>query len=224
MTVILAILTLVVEVIIVRTASSYEPQINIVYARTKIPAKTRITEDMLTIKKVNISYAHKLSVKEMGKITGRIAKIDIEENEMMLESRIDADSMQNSIKVSDPGNRLFTLDLKGDQANGWLIKEGQLVDILFIPVEKPGVRGLNNEQNFQFKKIKDAWQLQEGCVLRLKKVRIAAVLDEKGKILERNEKYLIPKYVCLEVNDIQDEFLAYAKGNGRIELSVVPDH
>jgi len=57
----------------------------------------------------------------------------------------------------------------------------------------------------------------------LSKIRIAAVIDDSGNILESGEYENKPRYISFEVNQKQAEFLAYAKSNGRLELSVIAD-
>ena len=45
------------------------------------------------------------------------------------------------IIVKDKNSRLFTVEFRGDQANGCQLKEGQYVDIIFIPDEKNKDKG-----------------------------------------------------------------------------------
>lgn len=54
------------------------------------------------------------------------------------------------------------------------------------------------------------------------KIRVAAIISQEGKLIKNDDRYSLPKYICFEVNTEQDEMLAYAKSNGRIELSVIP--
>ena len=62
-----------------------------------------------------------------------------------------------------------------------------------------------------------------GSVARMEKVRIAALIDDSGNVIDDVVKGVVPRYVLFEVEKGQDEFLAYAKANGRLELSVIPD-
>ena len=107
---------------------------------------------------------------------------------------------------------MFTVEFNGDQVNGWWLKEGQYVDIIFIPSEKAQKVTTITDDQKTYK------------VERVRNVRVAAIIDDKGKLVKDSEKASTPKYVSFEVNDKLDEFLAYAKGNGRLEISVIPDN
>ncbi|HOJ10594.1 MAG TPA: SAF domain-containing protein [Clostridiales bacterium] len=201
-TVILSVVLLAVQTYIVKTGSEYEAKVKVVFAKEYIPANTEITEDMLEMREVNIGLAHLKSVTNAGKLIGKKTKMDIEAKEMILESKIYKENeLMEKIAVKNDNNRLFTLELKGDQANGWWIEADQYVDILFVPTQKP----------------------EERKVERMEKIRVAALISQEGKLIKNNiDRNVIPKYICLEVDTKQDELLAFAKGNGRIELSVIP--
>lgn len=223
---------LVIEIIIIRKAVDFEPQIEVIYARKKIPAKTEVTQDMLEKRKVGISYAHSQSVKDERYAAGKRTRADIEEGEMILSSRLGWTDEMEEIKVEDKNNRLYTVEFKADQANGWWLMVGQRVDIIFVPNEKtraPAAKQVlpqasspasgNNKKD-----IEDRLEGEELDVKiqRLKNIRVAAIFDEQGKPMDNSKRAVMPKYVSFEVNDKQDELLAYGKSNGRLELSVIP--
>lgn len=197
--ILLVVILVGVEIYIIRGASKYEPEVEIVFASVKINEKTVITSDMLEIKKVGLGSAHKLSTKKPEEVIGKKAIMDIESGEMMLSSKVGLDEMKE-IKVKDKNNRLFSVEFKGDQANGWWVLTGQNVDIIFVP-------------NENYKNGKQT----------LKKIRVAALIDEKGKLLENSDRATLPRYISFEVTDEQADFLAAAKGGGRLELSVIPE-
>lgn len=89
-----------------------------------------------------------------------------------------------------------------------------MVDIIFVPDEK--VKELYDFSNVAVK------QDEFSNTYRLRNIRIAAIIDERGNHLKDTGRTEMPRYVSLEVSDKQDEFLAFAKGAGRIELSVIP--
>lgn len=201
-TVILSMVLLAAQIYIVKAGSEYEAKVKVAFAKGYIPANTEITEDMLEMGEVNIGLTHLKSVTNAEKLIGKKTKMDIEAKEMILESKIYKENeLMEKIAVKDDNNRLFTLELKGDQVNGWWIEADQYVDILFVPTQKP----------------------EERKVERIEKVRVAALITQEGRLIKNsNDRNVIPKYICLEVDTKQDELLAFAKGNGRIELSVIP--
>ena len=156
---------------------------------------------MLEMKEVSIGLAHSKSITDIDKLVGEKTKMNIEAKEMILDSKIYKENEKKErIPVKSDNNRLFTLELKGDQANGWWIDVDQYVDILFVPSQKS----------------------EERTVERMGKIRVAAIISQEGKLIKNDDRYSLPKYICFEVNTEQDEMLAYAKSNGRIELSVIP--
>jgi Flp pilus assembly protein CpaB len=207
-TVVLALVLLAVEIMIVRSVSRYGPEISVVYARTKIPANAVVSQDMLEQKKIGISYAHRQSVRSIESVLNKKAKQDIEEGEMVLESKLVSPEEIENIKAKNPENRLIAVEFRGDQANGWWLAADRYVDIIFIPDGK--TRSAPDSRAPE-------------PVQRIRNIRIAAVMDDRGRILKGGEWTSIPKYISFEVAESQDEFLAYAKGNGRLELSIIPD-
>ncbi|HOJ11391.1 MAG TPA: SAF domain-containing protein [Clostridiales bacterium] len=209
LTIILVVILLIIEVIIVRSAAEYEPKVNAVFAAVDILAGEIIKDEMLEKREISISLVHQKSFKTKDEIIGKKAKNDMEKGEMILAGRIYTDGEIDEIQVLDSKNRLFTVEFKGDQVNGWWLKEGQYVDIIFIPserIQKESVHGIENNN-----------------IQRVINVRVAAIIDDKGKLVKGMENASTPKYISFEVDDRLDEFLAYAKGNGRIEVSVIPD-
>lgn len=214
LTIVLALVFLIVEIIIVKSISKYEPGISVVFAIRKIKAGETITEDVVEKRKISVSLAHNQSIKNTKEITGKKAKSDIEKDEMILSSRIVDNSKFEEIIVKDKNSRLFTVEFRGDQANGWQLKEGQYVDIIFIPDEKNKDKGPAIEN--------EACEKEGNGIQRIRNIRIAALIDDKGKLVKNPENTTIPKYISFETDDGLDQFLAYAKGNGRLEISVIP--
>jgi len=212
LTMVLALIFLTVEIIIVKSVSKYEPEICIVFAIRKITAGETITEDMVEKRKIGISLAHSQSIKDTKEIIERKAKADIEKDEIILSSRITDSRYFEEITVKDKNSRLFAVEFKGDQANGWQLKEVQYVDIIFIPDEKNLASAIENE----------TYEKEGNRIQRIRNIRIAALIDDRGKMVKSPENMTIPKYISFEVVDGLDHFLAYAKGNGRLEISAIP--
>lgn len=224
--IIIAIL-LTVQVIIIKNASQYEAKINIVYAKTDIPAKTVITSDMLTTKSINLSMVHLQAYRSTADLIGKTAKADIADGEMILNSRIGKPDEMAEIKVLDKNNRLFAIEFKPDQANGWWLLLDQKVDLIFVPTSPAGVNAptsLSRPSDAQSNTAGNADQTQftssSNGIKRLSNIRVAAIIDETLQPLANDTRTSIPKYIVFEVAPQQDEFLAWAKSNGRIELSV----
>jgi len=211
-TIILSIIFLGIEIIIVRKAAEYEPKGNVVYASVDIKAGEIIKEEMLGQKEIGVSNIHQKSFKDKDEIIGKKVKTEFFKGEIILEGRLYDGKTNDEIQVLDRENRLFTVEFNGDQVNGWWLKEGQYVDIIFIPTEKAQKVTTITDDQKTYK------------VERVRNVRVAAIIDDKGKLVKDSEKASTPKYVSFEVNDKLDEFLAYAKGNGRLEISVIPDN
>ena len=196
-TALLAATLLLAEIYVVKAGSQYESKISVYFAKDDIPAKTLVSEDMLLKKEINIGFFHKQSVTDPASIVGLKAKFDIVEGEMLLSHKFTNKDDMEIIDVENKDCRLFALDLKGDQANGWWLFVGQLVDVIFVPSSGSQVERLND-------------------------IRVAALISQEGTLLQNGDRHSLPRYVCLELTKEQDEMLAFAKGNGRIELSAVP--
>lgn len=257
LTVILAIILFAAEIIILKSVSKYEPAASVVFAARKITAGETFTEDMLGVKEMSVEAVHSKSIRNKSELIGKIAKTDIEKDEVILSSRAAISENAGQIEVIDKNNRLITVEFKTDQANGWQLKEGQYVDIIFIPGDKNDTTAVSwvtamNEsgsgddaQNYPQKAGQNSGQNdgqnneqndgQSGGIIqcitstgipgiyRISNVRVAALIGENGKLARDSDKSgVIPRYITFEVNNRLDEFLAYAKSSGRLELSVVP--
>lgn len=216
LTVILSVIFLGIEIIIVRKAAHYEPKRNVVYASTDVKAGEIIKEEMLKEKETEISNIHEHSFQEKEDIIGKIARTDLFKGEMILAERLYDQGEAEEILALNKNSRLFTVEFKGDQVNGWWLKEGQYVDIIFVPNEK------TQKGNFDVDLILGIEAQRPYGMQKIKNVRIAAIIDDKGNLIRDDVASSTPKYISFEVDEELDEFLAYAKGNGRLELSVIP--
>lgn len=222
----LVLVLVVTEIIIIRSASKYEPQVAVVFARTRIPEHTVITPDMLELRKVDLSLVHRMSMRSFSDAASKRAGMDIEAGEMVLSGKLKSGEME-AIEVKDRAKKLFSIEFKGDQANGWWLMTDQKVDIIHIPDENPGTgaaldSGAAGGTGAPAVSQADNGMDVGGKIRVLEDIRIAALIDENGKLLKNNERATLPRYVSFEVTDEQAGLLAYAKGHGRLELSVVP--
>ena len=240
-TIILIVVLLAAEIFIVRSASSFQPRVDAVFAKVPIPAGTVIAPDMLEVKSVEADFAHRLSAGRLSDVAGKQAKTDLAQGEMILSSRLGAPDDMKKIQMENKSHRLFTIEFKPDQANGWQVKPGQHVDIIFVPNNGSAVPGMQTRKPDISQPAQgtngsagSAGNTQAGSgigtnpgsstgvntVKRLDNIRIAAVLDDKGQLCGNPKAGTLPALVCFEVDDAQDEFLAWAKHNGKLELSV----
>jgi len=225
LTIVIAFILLIAEIMLIRGASEYEPKLSIVFARTKIPEGALIKSDMLTEKKISAGAVHKYSVRNPDDIIGKVARVEIEEGEMVLNTKlIEAGEMEELSSVNEK-SRLFSVEFDPDQVNGWRLKAGQYVDIIYIPDERDMKR---NELQSQTNGADggERYELLQGTgipgIKRIRNVRIAALIDNNGNLVRDSNRTSLPKYISFEVDDSLDEFLAYAKDNGRLEVSVIP--
>lgn len=238
--VIMIIALLAVEVILVKSAANYEPMVEVIYTKTKIAEKTVITEDMLTRKKINFSLVHSQSIKSEADIVGKKALIDIEANEMLLQSKIGQVIEMENIQLSDNNNRLFSIEFKPDQVNGWWLKVGQRVDIICVPNDLKDIKQdsiINkhreaptapNQISTETEVPGENQQAQQQTktnngIIKIENIRIAAIFDEGGKLLKNEQRTSVPRIISFELEPGLDEYLAWAKGNARIEISARTD-
>lgn len=217
--VLLAIL-LAVEVFVVKKASDYEPKIKAIYAKVSIPAETIITNDMLIEKEVSLSLVNMKAIKDTAEAIGKVAKFDIEEMEMITNSRLMEKIEIKRIEMLSDKNRLITVEFKPDQVNGWWLNDR--VDIIFIPNDtaaaKPKPTIINNPS--QGDEAIEKITYDPSGIVRLENIRVAAIIDESRKLIENIEDMTYrPVLVSFEVNTDQDKFIAWAKYNGKIEVS-----
>jgi Flp pilus assembly protein CpaB len=221
----LVILLVVTEIVIIRSASKYEPQVKVVFAKTGISERTVITPDMLELRAVDLSFVHRMSLRNISDAVSKRAGTDIEAGEMLLSGRLEAGDME-AIEVKDLNKKLFSVEFKGDQANGWWLMTDQTVDIIYVPDENPAAGSpdaARAEGNGLHAAAPDGIPGVGDKVRILKNIRIAALIDESGRLLKNAERATLPRYVSFEVTDGQAGLLAYAKSHGRLELSVIPE-
>lgn len=220
----LVVILLIIEIIIIRSASDYKSEVGIVFAKTHIPEGTVVREDMLDIRKVDANIAHKNAAKDINEVIGKEARMNVEEGEMVLTGKLRAAGETGKIEVINKENRLFSVEFKSDQANGWQLSAGQYVDIIFVPDDREGIQSDKTEVDtgIQIKGVEN-FEYSRSCpgVQLLKNIRVAALIDEKGEMLEEGGVSMTPKFISFEVSQSQGEFLAWAKSHGRLEILLI---
>ena len=212
---VIVILLVVIEMMIISNASGYEVREKVVFAARDIDQNTVVTGEMLEIREVGADAVHKNAVKSIDEAVNMTAADFIYGGEQLLRGRL-TDKPDNTVETLDKSNRLFCVEPKNDQANAWQLTKDQYVDLIYVPnygqqsntpPEAAGVVGVP--------------PLSNGIRL-LKRVRIAGLVDEDGKMAGEGVAGKLPKYIVLEVTEEQAIFLAFAKSNGKLELSSVP--
>ncbi len=212
---IIVILLVAVEVTIISNASSQETKEMVVYAKVRVDKDTIITEDMLELREIGKDAVHPSALGNVDEAIAMRASVDIEAEEMILKAKL-LSSEEDIIRAEDPGKRLICVEMRIDQANGWQLKEDKYVDLIFVP-NSGGEQGHSPEAAG----IIDVLPSSNGMKV-LKNVRIAGIFDEDARQTSILESDSIPKYVSFEVTAEQAIFIAYAKNNGRLELSGIP--
>jgi|LSQX01.3.fsa_nt_gb Flp pilus assembly protein CpaB len=211
---IIFILLAAVEMTIISNASTKDTKEKVVYVKVHVDKDAIITEDMLELREISTEAIHPNALRRVDEAVSMRARIDIEADEMLLKAKL-ISSEDDIIKAEDTSKRLICVELRIDQANAWQLKEDKHVDIIFVPnsVEQgensPEAAGLIDVVPSKGVKI-------------IKDVRIAGIFDEDAKQTDITEADSIPKYLSFEVTAEQAVFLAYAKNNGKLELSAIP--
>ncbi len=213
---VIVILLVVIEMMIISNASGYEVRESVVFAARDIDENTVITGEMLEIKEIGSSAVHKDAVRSIDEAANMVAADFIHRGELLLKGRL-ADEPIQGIEVLNRSSRLFCLEPKCDQANAWQLTKDQYVDVIYIPNY-----GEENNTPPEAGGVVGVPPLSNGVKL-LKGIRIAGLVAEDGKLLDGDETSKLPQYILFEVTEEQAVFLAYAKGNGRLELTSIPE-
>lgn len=230
---VIAALLVAAEAAVISKAADDTVKEKVVFAKVKIEKNTVIENDMLEIRKISVEAVHPEALRDVGAAVSKIACQDIEAGEMLLEARLSAGS-RGIIEARDKSKRLFTVEFKNDQANGWQLADGQYVDIIFVPhddeakaaaaapapgpsaaADSPGYAPVNYPLTSP--------AVPPDYVKVLENIRIVGIIDENGKLTDASDQKTAPRYISFEVTGEQAAFLAYAKINGQLELSSVPE-
>ncbi|MDD4494741.1 MAG: SAF domain-containing protein [Eubacteriales bacterium] len=213
----LAAILLVVEAFLIKKATDYELKYELIYANCRINEGTVITPQMLVLKSVGASLAHKYSIQEEGLAVGKIAGTDIEKDEMVLSTKLTEEKKHDIEMLLGENGRLLAVELEFGQANAWQLQPGDYVDLIFIPAR------LNNPESGQEYKLND---FHPERVSKFERIRIAALVDSQGMLIKggdaeinNGQVRILPRYVLFEVPDGTDEELALAETTGKLKIS-----
>ena len=276
---VIAAMLVAAEAAVISKAADDTVKEKVVFARVKIEKNTVIENDMLEIREISAEAVHPEALRDVGAAVSKIACQDIEAGEMLLGVRLSTGS-RGIIEARDKSKRLFTVEFKNDQANGWQLADGQYVDIIFVPHDdeakaaavapaaKAGASAATPPAAAAATRAVSAPAQAAGSgatstiapapgpsaepdaapaaaadlpgyapanypltspavppdyVKVLENIRIAGIIDENGKLADASDQKTAPRYISFEVTGEQAAFLAYAKTNGQLELSSVPE-
>lgn len=211
----IVLLLVAVEMTIITNATGYEAKENVVFARVRIDKNTIITGDMLELREIGSGTVHPDALKSNAEAVSKRAGMDIEAGEMLLDAKLSSGE-SGIIEAEDKSKRLFSVEFEVDQANGWQLSDDQFVDIIYVPN--------HNEQQNKLPVANGAASVSQDAigVKILENIRIAGLINEEGKLVDILDSKEAPRYVSFEVSAEQAAFLAYAKSNGKLELSCIP--
>lgn len=126
------VIVLVIELMIISKASDYETREKVVFAKVSIDEGNIITSDMLEIREIASELVTNGTVRSIEEAEAKVSAMKIEAGEIMLKAKLQ-NGDNSTIEVSDKSNRLFSIRFETDQANGWQLEKGQLVDLICIP-------------------------------------------------------------------------------------------
>lgn len=212
---VILIVLVVAEMTIVSYASREDIKQKVVCAAERIEKNTVITAKMLDVREISIDAVHPEALESVDEAVAKRAGMVIEAGEMLLKGKLFSDE-RDIARARDNNKRLISAELRVDQANAWQLAENQHVDIIYVPNNVSG-----EDQPPVAEGVVDASSPSNG-VKMIKGIRIAGVMDEDAKKVDIPEAESIPKYVSFEVTQGQAVFIAYAKNNGKLELSCIP--
>ena len=99
---ILAAVLMTAEILIIRSAAEYEPKAEAVYAAERIARGTIITGSMVKVKSIDMNATHRSAFGRTGDVIGKAARMDIEQDEMLLSSKVEEPRNTNAIPVKTP--------------------------------------------------------------------------------------------------------------------------
>lgn len=146
------------------------PTVPVVVARTEIPGRAVLSEDMVTLRKLPRGAVHPEASTNMALFIGKTAKQRIAPGEQVLASKLFKDRVESGLTYVVPeGHRAVALSVNELIAAGGLVAPGDRVDILVsclvAPQEKREqyTRTVYSLQNVQVLAVAQAIQGEEGA-------------------------------------------------------------
>ncbi len=104
----------------------------VVVAAARIPDRTLITANMVTVKDIPVEYVNSYAVSDISQVVGSTARAEIESGEQVLQTKIvREDSNRQSLAYSVPlGMRAIAVNINEQTGVGGLLRPGDRVDVL----------------------------------------------------------------------------------------------
>jgi len=177
------------------------PYSKVVVANNVIPANTKITADMVSIKSIPTESVHPEAIISLDKVIDKISKSEIVSGEQVLSSRIVIDPNKATLAYRVPKD-MRAIAIPDTEVTGVAgnINVGDKIDIL--------VTYSNKEVN-------------PVCTTytQLQNVEVAAVITAKASADDKQNSGL-PTSITVFVNPAQAEVIAYAVTNGKLYFTL----
>lgn len=172
----------------------------IVVAANTIPANTKVTAEMVTLKSIPTELVHPEAITSADKIIGGISKTEIVKDEQILSNKVVIDAKQATLAYRVPQN-MRAISIPDNEVSGvaGFINVGDKIDIL-VTYDKKDINPVSTTYT----------QLQNIEVVAVGSAKLSA--DDKQKA--------IPTSITVLVKPAQAEVLAYAISNGTLFLTL----
>lgn len=168
-----------------------------------LKAGSVIASDMIRGVKISRNTILPNACKSKEEIVGMFTLTDLKKDEILSVEDISIEKNGLSYQNLNEGNVLYTLALKPEDANGWWLAKGNIVDLLLL---KPA--GL---------KPVSATVEESGIIIDvIESVRIARIMDETGVPIDTGEKPA--KLICLELSMEQAKAVFETESTKRIKI------
>lgn len=196
--------TLLVYRFALPAAETAEARVPVVMARRAVPAKTRLTADMLKVEHVPLRYVAAAAVRDPAQAVGRTTLVPLAEGEMILSTRLAGEGSPAGLAYRIPdGYRAMSLKIDPVTAAGGFVQPGDRVDVVVVAEGGSGAAGR--------------------AVLLLERVLVLAV-DEDPEA-EHTDQGRAPdayRYLTVAVTPEQALDLAVAQAFGRVHVLLRP--
>lgn len=185
-------------------AAGEEARVAVVMARRAIPAKTRLTRDMLAVEQVPARYVTRGAVQSLADAEGKVTLVPLAEGEMILASRLAGQGAPSGLAYRIPeGYRAVSVRIDEVTGAGGFVQPGDSVDV--VAVAEGGQQGTGR------------------AILLLERVAVLAVnrdLEvESGGQGRSGEEY---SYLTLALTPEQALDLVVAQSFGRVHVLLRP--
>ncbi|MBM6619516.1 Flp pilus assembly protein CpaB [Bacillus suaedaesalsae] len=180
-----------------------ESMIEVVVAKEKIPANTKLNASLLEIKSVPEKGLHPQTILDMSKLEGLYVTSPIEAGESILEHRVQSsleESLYVSRKVMD-GHRAVSIGVDFVQSVSTLIEPEDYVDVVFSEVISTNPNVIKSEQI-------------------LSNVRVLAVGTKMVPKSDESEEYVEYNSVTLELKPTDAVTVINASERGNIQFTL----